>query len=140
MTGTYPVILGSKSVGAVTVVKQGLYYCFACNCTFPDNGIYTISAQCGRHYENIGICIPDGEHYKLEKKIPVKYFPQKEPCFIASRRSTESDNIFIPLESGGDFQHLSQLMDARFQYLDGKCGVNLHAENCCLTKEGAVHP
>lgn len=138
MTGTYSVKLGNTTVGTAVVEKQGLYYRFICNCDFSDKDIYTISVQSGAHCESLGVFIPVGKHYRLEKKIPVKYFPEKELHFLVTKKSTESGNQFIPLESDAQFQYLSKLKDARFQHLDGKYGVILCFERCCPPEEDAV--
>ena len=138
--GTYSVKLGNTTVGTATVEKQGLYYRFTCHCDFSDKDIYTISVQSGAHCESLGVCMPEGKHYRLEKKIPAKYLPQKELHFFASRKSTETASQFILLENGAQFQHISKLTDARFQQLDGKYGVILRAEHCCPTAEDAVRP
>ena len=129
MTGTYRVMLGHSNVGAAIVERKGLYYHNVCNCVFPEKTIYTISVQSGEHCEYLGVCVPEGNRYKLEKSVPIKRFSANELLFSASRKNANKELVFVPIETGGRFSHLSDLMTAKFHFADNKQGVILCLQN-----------
>ena len=119
MTGTYHITLDNHRVGTAAVTQQGLYYRIACQCVFKVKGFYCISAESGEHREHLGLCIPEGDRYILNKSIPVKRFPEKKLSFYASRKKENSEHTFIPVETGGEFTGLAELMNGKFESSKG---------------------
>ena len=120
MTGTYRVTLDNINVGTATVTQQGLYYRITCRCAFNEKGFYCISVQSGEHREYLGVCVPEGDSYILDKSIPIKRFPEKKLFFYASRKKKNSDRTFIPVKTGGDFSGLTELMNGKFESSKGE--------------------
>ena len=58
MADAYEIQYEGKTVGSVRVEKQGLYHCFHCRCTLPDEGMSRIHVVSGDNREDLGICIP----------------------------------------------------------------------------------
>lgn len=123
MIGTYRVTLDNINVGTATVTQQGLYYHIVCNCTFRERGFYFICVQSGTNLENLGLCVPEGDHFKLEKKVPAKRFLENSLLFFATRKGERDTPTSIPIETGGEFPYLSDLTKGTFQNLKGKCSV-----------------
>ena len=72
MADAYEIQYEGKTVGSVRMEKQGLYHCFHCRCTLPDEGMYRIHVVSGDNREDLGICIPAEGKFGMDKKIPSK--------------------------------------------------------------------
>ena len=128
MTGIYRVMLEGTDVGTATIEQRGLYYRIVCNCTFTVKGIYTISIQNAEQSEYLGVCIPEGEYYRLVKTVPIKRFIKGNLRFFVTKKDETNEFRFIPIESGAQFGYLSKLMHAELKQIDSKIGVIIHSE------------
>lgn len=81
MEGTFDVFLAERAVGQVTVEPQGLYLRFRCRCSLPRDAIYRLKVRCGGKTENLGVCIPVGDAFGVDIRVPAKHFAQGEPKF-----------------------------------------------------------
>ncbi|MBE6924023.1 MAG: hypothetical protein E7466_02120, partial [Ruminococcaceae bacterium] len=68
----YDIRMGRDVIGKVNVERQGLYYHFSCRCRLSGTVIYRVVVTGGGHSENLGVLVPVGDVFGLEKKIPVK--------------------------------------------------------------------
>lgn len=134
MIETYPVILDNKRIGTMEVEQQGLYACFTCQCSLPDDGIYTINAICGDQLLPLGVCIPENEKYKLTKKVPLKSIPKGAMTYIAVLKDSKQHTGFIPLSSSEPFAYIQELENAVFQNIGERKGIKIRFENCYPSK------
>ena len=82
MSETYEITYDAASVGTAQVKKQGLYLLLSCRCSLPDEGLYRIHACYGCDRMDLGICVPMGEVFGMDKKIPLKQIPEGTPSFF----------------------------------------------------------
>ncbi len=83
MEGTFDVFLAERAVGQVTVEPQGLYLRFRCRCSLPRDGIYRLKVRCGGKTENLGVCVPEGDAFGVDVRVPAKHFAPGAPEFYA---------------------------------------------------------
>ena len=81
MSETYDVMFESAAVGSAQVKKEGLYYCFSCRCCLPDTGLYRIHVIFSDKREDLGICVPMGNAFGMDKKLSAKHMGAGEPVF-----------------------------------------------------------
>ena len=148
MADTYEIQYEGKTVGSVRTEKQGLYRCFHCRCSLPDEGMYRIHAVTGDNWEDLGICIPVEGKFGMDKKIPSKrlgeggltfrlvpkdWYPP-EPVLepeqpVAEEMSTEpftaeeTKVLFVPVSEEEPFEQLDMLEGAVMEVRDDQVGV-----------------
>ena len=81
MSETYDITYDGAHVGNAKMKKQGLYYSISCRCRLPDAGLYRIHAIAGGRREDLGICVPMGDAFGMDKMIPVKYLGEEGVFF-----------------------------------------------------------
>lgn len=124
MEGKYVVLLNKNNVGEVCVLKQGLYYHFQCVCQFREDAVCRLMMRCRDRTEKIGVLIPDRDGFTLERKFPVKKFPQGSPEFYILRQGEKQDKgLFVPISADQPFEHLTKLKDAFLTTQNGRIGV-----------------
>lgn len=98
MEGTFDVFLAERAVGQVTVEPQGLYLRFRCRCSLPRDAIYRLKVRCGGKTENLGVCVPVGDAFGVDVRVPAKHFAQGEPEFYADdgRPAPEQKRLEVP--------------------------------------------
>ena len=123
MDGFYGVKLGKDTVGKLEITKTGLYYRFVCRCKIQDSSVYRLMVQCQDDRIRIGVPVPDGKGYILDKKLPVKLFsgPVQE-VFLAPMHETV-EGRFVPLSPGEPFAYIADLEKAFLSNRNGKIGV-----------------
>ena len=72
MDKVYDILLGDEPVGCAQVKREGLYYSFCCSCKLSGDVLCKIIVICGERTEDLGICVPKGNGFGLEKKVPIK--------------------------------------------------------------------
>lgn len=115
MEGTYPVLLGTQTVGEIRVQRQGLYYCFHCRCSLSGELIYRLAVTCGGKTENLGLPVPEGDHFVLRTKLPVKRFAQGSAEFRILPKHGDLKEEFVPICPEEPFRYLSRLQNAYLQ-------------------------
>ena len=153
MADAYEIQYEGKTVGSVRMEKQGLYHCFHCRCTLPDEGMYRIHVVSGDNREDLGICIPAEGKFGMDKKIPSKRLgdgalafqllpkdwlppePVAEPeQAVAEEIFTEPESelaeetevtepIFVAVSEEEPFHQLSRLENAVMEVRDDQVGV-----------------
>lgn len=106
----YEVRLNGTSVGSAQIVKEGLYYKIHCCCSFHDKKIYRISILDGKSDVYLGICVPEGNHFVLTTRVPVKYLSGENWNFVVNSEGP----CGVPVVSGKPFEYLEKLETARF--------------------------
>lgn len=90
MEDIYAVMYRGEQVGKLQMQKQGLYCRLQCRCQLPGDDIYRLRMLSGEDSIHIGVLVPDGDGFLLDKKIPEKRIPSGELRFsVRGNRDTE---------------------------------------------------
>jgi len=81
MAQIYDITFDGAIVGTAKMERQGLYHAFSCRCRLPDQGLYRIHVLCGEKYEDLGICVPMGDSFGMDKKLAAKKLGEGTPAF-----------------------------------------------------------
>ena len=119
----FDIYLDGRVVGTAYVNREGLYYKFRCSCMFGEKGIYKLIVRCGQQKESLGICLPQGESFGLEKRVPVKRLGEGTMQFTAVSQNAGSPERFVPLQEETPFEWISKLKKARFEIREGIMGL-----------------
>ena len=92
MEENYAVMYRGEQVGKLQMQKQGLYCRIQCRCQLPGDDIYRLRMIQGKDSIHIGVLVPEGDGFLLDKKIPAKRIPSGELSF-AVRGSRDVENI-----------------------------------------------
>ena len=122
MEGYYEVYLGNDPAGKVQIQKQGLYYRIICRCIVPKDMVYRLYAVSNQERKNLGVVIPEGDGYILERRIPVKQL-SGYTRFMLSARSEMDTGKFIPIYPEEPFSYIVQLENAFLEIQDSQLGV-----------------
>ena len=125
MTGCYPVRCGCDTVGKLQIEKVGLYYRFVCRCRQNSDSVYRLVAQYETNRIPLGVLVPEGLGTGLDRKLPVKQFPEGEPTFLIVPVHPQLQGLFIPLSPEEPFAYLSRLKDAFLTEQNGVTGIFL---------------
>lgn len=128
MDGTYEISMGSKSVGSVTVRRQGLYLHFSCRCQLTGAVMCRLAVKCGGKQENLGVLIPMDGQFGLEKKIPAKRLGQGTPEFQILFKQEKPEGKFVPIYPEEPFAYMTKLKDAFLAVQAGQVGIVLKEE------------
>ena len=123
MEGVYEVCFGNEPVGKVQVLRQGLYYRFVCRCKLTGDVVCRLAVCCGDRRENLGVVVPVGEGFGLDKRIPVKHLGEGTPEFYLGPSHDHIDGKFVPIYPEEPFAYLNRLKDAFFIKQSGQAGV-----------------
>ena len=123
MNRQYSVSVSGKHAGKVVVQRQGLYYYFSCRCQLPDNGMYRLIVSCGTKRENLGILIPQGESFILDKRLPVKRIGNGELSFSLIPKKESVSGTFVPISPEEPFTYISRLKKSFLIYRNGQPGI-----------------
>ena len=113
----YRIIWNEEPVGTVNVKKEGLYYRFSCICRPAEKRIYKIYVSDGCTETDLGICVPEGEDFVLNTKIPSKYFQQE--TFLFRLVPKQGKRILVPIKDGMSFPYLEKLNDSCVKTFNG---------------------
>lgn len=128
LEGYYEVFFGRSAVGKVQVIRQGLYYRFICRCKLPGEGIYRLCVLCGERQTNLGVVVPEGSGFGLDKVVPVKKLDQGKPEFFLAPRHEPVSGLFVPISPEEPFYYIAKLKDAFLENRNGKLGVVIPME------------
>ena len=128
MEGTYEVLLHNTVAGKVQLTREGLYYRIQCRCVVPDDMVYRLLAISDRGRDNIGVVVPEGDGYVLNKRMPVKNLAEGTSFVLSSRADTDSGK-FVPISPEEPFSYIDQLQSAFLEINEGNVGVRLEKES-----------
>ena len=123
MVGTYDVRMGDRSVGTVKVEKEGLYYRFSCRCSLSGDVMCRLWMRSGGKETDLGLCVPMGDAFGTEKRLPVKQCGPEIPTFFLRPKQTEVRGNFIPLSPEEPFRYIHRLENAFLERRDGQLGI-----------------
>ena len=127
MVGTYEVRMGDRSVGTVTVERQGLYYHFSCRCSLSGEVMYRPLLRRSGKETDLGLCVPMGDSFGTEKRLPVRQCGEGEPSFLLRPKETEIRGNFIPLSPEEPFRYIHRLQDAFLERRGERLGIVIRA-------------
>ena len=114
----YDLIMDDQVVGTVHVAKEGLYYMIKCTYSSLQDGIYRAIVQNDHECINLGICIPEGDHFVANARIPISRIENDNVrFFIVSTKSKHAQGK--PVAEDIPFELLDQLQTGRFTEIDG---------------------
>ena len=123
MEGIYNICRGGDVVGSAKVSREGLYYCFECHCRLEGREICKVYAACEAENILLGTPIPEGDLFRLRKRIPIRHFAgESMRIYIGDTMEQKSEN-FVPVKENEPFYHLEDLENAVFQVRDGISGI-----------------
>lgn len=123
MEGEYNVYHGRDTVGKVKVMRKGLYYRIACRCRLSGERVCRLTVKIGEKQENLGIPVPEGERFLLEKMIPIKRLGDGIPEFyIVSSEETPAGN-FVPICPEEPFRYIERLKESYLAERNGRIGA-----------------
>ena len=118
--GEYTVTLASDTVGSVDIFEEGLYLRFRCQCTVPRDRIYKLFACCGGKYYDLGVLVPYGVGFAVDKKIPKKEFLYRDFQFLIRTNAANDSEQTEILRPEQPCQSLKHLYNAHLEIRDGQ--------------------
>ena len=119
----YDVTLNGDVVGSVRVTCEGLYTRFQCHCQLPDEQIYRLLLCCGEQEIDLGICVPMGIHFGVNKMCPNKQITDGDKVFRIIRASQGKSAECVPVLTDNVFDGISMLESARLYFDNGQYGI-----------------
>ena len=123
MEGTYEIFLGAEPIGEAVVEKQGLYYRFFCRCRLRGTTMQRIMVACGENRVDLGICVPVGDLFGVDRKVPCKRFGEGKPEFFLTPRPCHKGGKFVPVYPEEPFAYMSRLKGAYLEIRNGQQGI-----------------
>ena len=117
----YAVMRGKKRVGSAQVEQQHLYLHISVRCEEP----MRVSVTGERGNRDLGLCVPMGNSFGLETRIPSKYLGNEDLIF----RTTEPTDSFYPVHPDEPFSCLEKLRGAILTHKDGQIGIQISISN-----------
>ena len=119
----YEVLFGKDRVGKVQVLREGLYYRFYCRCRISGDVVCRLAVRCGEKEENLGVVVPVGDGFGLDKRLPVKNLGEGEMTFFLMPKQERLEGKFIPIYPEEPFSYIARLKDAFLARQNGQIGV-----------------
>lgn len=112
MDGSYEVHFGKRTVGNVTVQRQGLYYRFSCVCELSGDVLCRLQVTCGSTHLDLGILVPVGKGFGLDTRVPAKQLRHGKPEFTLVPKQAAVSELFVPVYPEEPFAYIGKLKDA----------------------------
>lgn len=125
MEETYPILMGGEPVGQAQVRRQGLYLCFSCRCHLSGEVICRVSVSCGARTENLGVLVPMGAEFSLEKKLAAKKLGKGLLRFRVVPKHEAEAEFFVPVYPEEPFSYISRLQNAFLAIRNEELGLIL---------------
>ena len=122
MEGNYEVTFAGQPVGKVQVQRQGLYSRFVCRCRLSGDVICRLWVYCGDKSENLGVVVPGGDGFGLDKKLPVKHLGEGKLEFTLGPKH-EKRGTFVPIYPEEPFAYIERLKEGFLERKNGQMGV-----------------
>lgn len=120
----YAILENDSVIGTVCVEKAGLYYRFNCVCSPRKPGKCHICLRADGKILDLGLCVPEQDHFALRTSIPVKYIPTGKLEFYLVDLAA-NDHI-IPVSDHQPFEKLQMLKTARLVRQSGQLLIHLY--------------
>ena len=80
---------------------------------------------CGDNRTDLGICVPVGTEFVVNRKLPCKQFPAAEPEFLLVSRREAGGRRFVPVYPEEPFAYMTKLKNAFMEIRDGQVGLSI---------------
>jgi len=121
----YAVDCDGKTVGYVTIEKQGLYLCLDCCCDLPADTPYYVQMTAGDRRIDMGLCVKRQNGIGFFARLPQKAVGAEPYTFIAHMQNADKNLPFFPVDAEKPFLKLESLPLARFAMRNGQAGVTI---------------
>ena len=125
MEECYEVYLENRPVGKVQLSRQGLYCRVICRCQLPDCHVYRLYIISHDKKENLGVVVPEGDGFLLDKKIPLKRLGADDLRFVLSSGLDSHSGKFVPICPEEPFLYIDRLKNAFLESENGKLGIRI---------------
>ena len=82
-----------------------------------------VMVACGERKVDLGICVPMGDLFGLDKKVPCKQLGEGEPEFFLTPRPQHSSGKFVPVYPEEPFAYMRKLKGAFLEIRNGQMGI-----------------
>ena len=123
MDEIYGLYHNGQKIGSAQVQKCGLYYQFSCRCNLSSGTPFTVEACRGGKAVNLGICVPCGDSFGLQTRVPMKRLGEGEWHFSVQPKHKEPEGLFCPIRADEPFAYIDRLTKACLSYRDGQMGI-----------------
>ena len=132
----FPLYLNGRSIGELTVTREGLYDCFRVECSPPDQEIYRAYAVGEQGRLRLGILEPEGEVFGIRRKIPVRETAEAGKLVCGQLQTLEEEPwsaVFTPEADWRAVPHPERLFRSSFlrEQLRGISGVLIQEQAGC---------
>ena len=122
----YEVYYGKRPAGKVRIIRDGLYCRVICRCQLPEDQVFRLYAVWEDHRENLGIPVPEGDGFVLDKRIPAKRISRGDVQFmLASAVEADRRGQFVPIRPEEPFLYIERLNTAFLDSEHGKIGIRI---------------
>ena len=125
MQQEYSILSGNETAGKALVRRQGLYYSICCRCRLTGLVRHKLLVSCGENTVDLGLCVPHGNEFGVDTKIPMKRLGGGELTFHLVPKHNELTGKFAPVSSDEPFGYIRRLQEAHLARQDGLIGVIL---------------
>ena len=159
MEENYAVMYRNEQAGKLQIQRQGLYCRLQCRCQLPGDDIYRLRMLAEEDSTHIGVLVPEGDGFVLDKKIPAKRIPSGQLRFaVHGSREAEvrelekpdkpekpeeipeetpeetlekepEETEFVPICEGEPFPALEQVRSSVLAWQDDQPGIFAQKEN-----------
>ena len=123
MEGKYEVFWKDRAVGTVETAREGLYWRFTCRCHLPGREMLRLWMDCGGKETDLGLCVPMGEGFGTQRRIPASRCGSGKPRFYLRPKDDLLRGRFIPLSPEEPFGYLHRLENAYLEKRNGRVGI-----------------
>ncbi|MGM9590215.1 MAG: hypothetical protein ACI3V0_08610 [Faecousia sp.] len=122
MNEVYEVYYGGASAGKIQLLRQGLYVRLICRCQLPTQEVCRLFVDIGDRRESLGVVVPEGDGFILDKKIPAKRLGEGRLRFLLSAGRGEKRGSYDPICPEEPYWYIHRLKTAFLQSEHGKAG------------------
>ncbi len=120
---TYCVMLGQRTVGEVTVDKEGLYYVFCCRIALDHGEICRLILETEKDRIDLGILMPCNGSFFLKKKLPIKRICGTSFNFFVTNSNATEQQCRVEIRADQPFAHIDKLPAARLRFNGSKTEI-----------------
>ena len=121
----YEVSDGNAVVGKVQLIHEGLYYRIICRCQLSGDLVRRLYAVTESRRENIGVLVPEGDGFVLERRIPTKKLSGSNLQFHLSSGGSKLEGKVVPVCPEEPFLYMDRLKNAFLESENGKVNIRI---------------
>lgn len=127
MNEVYEVYYGGTPAGKIQLLRQGLYVRLICRCQLPTQEVCRLFVDFGDRRESLGVVVPEGDGFLLDKKIPAKRLREGSLRFVLSAGGGKKQGGYDPIWPEEPYWYIHRLKNAFLQSEHGKVGCRSRA-------------